>query len=157
MKHLLFAIALLLCTNLFTQEVPKESKIFVRVYNQYGKKIAKGKILKITDSTLVLKKGNTSIVVPSSEINYIKTKRANSHNVLIGASGGFAFSLFGLSQSNGSSLDTAGFIILTPIFATIGAGIGYLTTLFKKSEQYNFAGDLAKWKGFKEDMYAPQY
>ena len=90
MKYLLFTIALFLCVNITAQELPKKSKIFVRVYNNEGQKIAKGKILKITDSTLVLKKGSRSITVPSSEISNIKTKRTKGHSVLMGALPGAA-------------------------------------------------------------------
>ena len=155
MKYLLFSITLFLCVNIKAQELPKKSKIFVRVFNEYGKKIAKGKILKITDSTLVLKKGSESIIIPSSEVTYLKTKRSNNHNVLLGAAGGAAYALYGATLE--ADYTAIAVVLFTPIFATIGAGTGYLTTVFKKSTQYTFAGDITKWKGFKEDMYAPKY
>ena len=156
MKYLFFSIALLLCLNVTAQELPKKSKIFVRVYNNEGQKIAKGKMLKITDDSLILKKGGRSVAVPLSKIMYIKTKRTNNHNVLLGGVSGVGFSLFGLSQSKGSSWDTVGFIILTPVFVAIGGGIGYLTSLFKKPVHYSIQMDSIKWQAFKEAMYAPQ-
>lgn len=156
MKYLLLAIALLLCLNITAQELPKKSKVFVRVYNNEGQKIAKGKMLNITDNALVLKKGSKSITIPLNKIMYIKTKRTNNHNVLIGGLAGVGYGLFGLTQSSGGEFSTVGFVLLTPVFAAIGSGIGYLTTFFKKSVHYSIQSDPIKWQGFKEAMSAPQ-
>jgi hypothetical protein len=156
MKYLLFTIALFLCTNITAQELPKKSKIFVRVYNNEGQKIAKGKIMNITDDALILKKGSKLQTVPLTEIMYIKTKRTNNHNVLIGGLAGVGYGLFGLAQSSGDGYSTVGFVLLTPIFAAIGSGIGYLTTLFKNTEHYSIKQDPIKWEGFKETMFSPQ-
>jgi RNase P/RNase MRP subunit p29 len=147
MKYLLFTVALFLCVNITAQELPKKSKIFVRVYNNQGKKIAKGKILKITDSTLVLKKGSKSITVPSSEISYIKTKKTKGHSVLMGALPGVALLII-----SDDGYAAAGSIFLT----FVGTSAGFIASLFKKSTTYSFTGDIAKWKGFKKDMYSPQ-
>ena len=155
MKYLLFAIALFLSLNIKAQELPKKSKVFVRVYNIEGQKIAKGKIFNITDDALILKKGSKTITVSSSEIMYLKTKRTNNHNVLIGGLAGVGYGLFGLAQSSGDGYSTIGFVLLTPIFAAIGSGIGYITTLFKNSKHYSIQGDPIKWQGFKETMFAP--
>ena len=157
MKYLLFTIALFLCVNITAQELPKKSKIFVRVYNNEGQKIAKGKILSITDDNLILKKGNSSITVPSNEISYLKTKRTNGHNILIGGLVGAGIPVFGFALSgDGDGWGTVGAIILAPIVGAIGSGIGYITTLFKNSQHYSIQGDPIKWQGFKEDMYNPQ-
>lgn len=154
MKYLLFTIALFLCANITAQELPKKSKIFVRVYNNQGEKIAKGKILNITDEALILKKGSSSITVNITDIMYIKTKRTNGHNVLIGGLAGSGLALYGVSQSDGWG--TAIAIIFTPVLATIGSGIGYITTLFKNSQHYSIQGDPIKWQAFKEAMFAPE-
>tara|TARA_R110001592_G_scaffold283472_1_gene551405 strand:+ start:141 stop:659 length:519 start_codon:yes stop_codon:yes gene_type:complete len=162
MKYLLFAIALFLCANITAQELPKKSKIFVRVYNSEGQKIAKGKILNITDDALVLKKGSSSITVPVSDISYLKTKRSNGHNVLLGAAGG---SLVGLSIASSQSGKSSGGFGGTAkgiayagaiVVVLVGAGVGYLTTLFKGSKQYSIDGNTVKWKGFMEEMYQPE-
>ncbi len=147
MKYLLFAITLFLCLNIKAQELPKKSNVFVRVYNNESKKIAKGKIIQITDSTLVLKKRSKSITVPSSEIYYIKTKRTKGHSVLMGALPGVAL----LTFSN-NAYASVGAILIT----FVGTTAGFISSLFKKSTKYSFTGDIAKWKGFKEDMYSPQ-
>ncbi|MGK0413018.1 MAG: hypothetical protein ACJA1B_001220 [Polaribacter sp.] len=157
MKYLLFAIVLVLSlNNTAAQELPKKSKIFVRVYNEFGKKIAKGKIMQITDSTLVLMKGSSSITIPSADITYLNTKRTRSHNTLIGASAGLGLGIIGMTASNDGWASVAHFL-LTPIYMGLGSGIGYLTSLFKESTQYTLAGDPLKWQGFKEEMYAPKY
>ena len=157
MKYLLFTIALFLCVNIKAQELPKKSKVFVRVYNNEGQKIAKGKILEITDKALILKKGSSSITVPTNEIMYLKTKRTNGHNILIGGLVGAGIPVFGyalVGDSDGWA--TAAAVILAPIVGAIGSGIGYITTLFKNSQHYSIQGDPIKWKGFKETLYAPQ-
>ncbi|UAM97463.1 hypothetical protein K8354_14275 [Polaribacter litorisediminis] len=164
MKYLLFVIVLMLSLhNTAAQELPKKSEIFVRVYNNVGEKIAKGKILSITENSLILKKGSSSVTIPSNEISYLKTKRSNGHNVLLGASGGSILGLAIVASESGNSnagfggtakgLAYAGAIVV--VF--IGSGVGYLTTLFKNSNQYIINGDTAKWQGFKEEMYAPKY
>lgn len=158
MKNLLFAITLLLCLNITAQELPKKSKFFVRVYNNEGKKIAKGKILKITDSTLVLKKGRSSIKVASNEISYLKTKRSNYHNALLGAAGGLGLGLATANTKPSYFNPSPGRSRFTSSLAgaIIGYGIGYITTIFKNSKQYIIGGDAQKWQGFKEDMLSPQ-
>lgn len=162
MKYLLFTMALFLCANITAQELPKKSKIFVRVYNNEGQKIAKGKILNITDDALILKKGSSSVTIPLSEIGTLKTQRSNGHNTLLGATGGSLIGLSIVSSESGKSnsgfggtakgLAYAGAIVVV----LVGTGVGYLTTLFKNSKQYIIGGDAQKWKGFMEDMYQPE-
>ena len=166
MKYLLFTIALFLCVNITAQELPKKSKIFVRVYNNVGKKIAKGKILSITENSLILKKGSSSITIPSNEISYLKTKRSNGNNALLGASGGFILGLSIVAANQDTPTNSAsGFTRRTKpmpfsasfFTAAIGYGVGYITTVFKNSKQYIIGGDAQKWQGFKEEIYAPKY
>lgn len=162
MKYLLFTLALFLCANITAQELPKKSKIFVRVYNNEGEKIAKGKIIDITDDSLILKKGSSSITIPLNEIETIKTKRSNGNNVLFGAAGGSLLGLAIVASESGNS--NAGFSGTAKglayegaiLVVFIGSGVGYLTTLFKNSQEYTIGSDVVKWKGFMEDMYQPQ-
>jgi hypothetical protein len=137
----------------YSSRTTKKSKVFVRVYNNEGQKIAKGKILNITDDALILKKGSSSITIPTADIMYIKTKKTNGHNVLIGGVAGAGFVL-GLGLA-GDGLDAFAAVIIIPVFAVIGSGIGYITSLFKNSQHYSIQGDPTKWQGFKEVMYAP--
>ena len=82
-----------LCLHGAAQELLKNSKIFVSVYKNEGQKIAKEKILNTTDDALILKKGSSSITIPTTDIMYIKTKKTNGHNVLIGGVAGARFVL----------------------------------------------------------------
>lgn len=162
MKILFLTIALLFCFNITAQELPKKSQFFVRVYDSSGEKIGKGKMLEITDTALRLKKGDRSIQIPLSNISYIKSKKTNGHNVLIGAIGG---SVLGVAVVSGSSSGSGGGlgvaaskgirIIAAILLPALGSGIGYLTTIFKKSTHYSIDGNPIKWQGFKETMYAP--
>ena len=154
MKYLLFTIALFLCVNITAQELPKKSKIFVRVYNEFGEKIAKGKILKITDEALILKKGSKSITIPTNEISHLKTKRTNGPNILIGGLAGTGLVLYGVNKVG--SVDPIAAVLITPVVLSLGIGIGYITALFKNSQHYSIQGDPIKWQGFKEEMYSPQ-
>lgn len=112
-------------------------------------------MISITDDAIILKKGKGKQTIFYKEISYLKTKRTNSHNVLIGGLAGLSIPLVGLAQSSGDGWSSLGFILLTPIMTGIGSGIGYLTTLFKKSIHYSIQQDQVKWKDFKEKMYAP--
>jgi hypothetical protein len=156
MKYLLFSIALFLCVNITAQELAKKSKIFVRVYNSEGQKIAKGKILDITDDALTLKKWSKSITIPLKEISYIRTKRTKGHNLLIGGVTGALIPAIAYSGNDSGGWGTVAIVLLTPITGIIGTGIGYLTTVFKKSIYYSIQGDPLKWEGFMEDMYQPR-
>jgi hypothetical protein len=86
---------------------------------------------------------------------YIKTKRTNGHNILIGGLVGAVPILIGSSTSN-DGYGVVAAVLLTPVFAAIGSGIGYITTLFKNSQHYSIQGDPIKWQGFKEAMFAPE-
>lgn len=151
MKYLLVIISLFLFVKISAQE----SNVFIRTYNNQGKKIARGKVLKITDSTLILKKRGKSLIISSKDISYLKIKRSHGHAALIGAIPGIALMLI---SSVGKNDTGKGFAIIgTFAITTIGAAFGYLKSkLFKKSEKYLFEGDSIKWNSFKEDMYQPR-
>lgn len=157
MKYILLTATLFLCVQLFAQALPKNSKTFVRVYNNEGQKIAKGRIIEVSENALILKKGSKSVTIPSNEIAYLKTKRTNGHNILVGGLAGVGYSLYGVTKStaNEDGWQALAFIIITPVATAIGGGIGYLTTIFKNSVHYSIQQDPIKWKGFKETMYAP--
>ncbi|HSI69816.1 MAG TPA: hypothetical protein VK941_06275, partial [Gillisia sp.] len=75
---------------------------FIRVYDLHGKKISKGRIQSITNTTLYLK-GKQEIPVDS--IGMIKTKHSAGNDLLIGSvTGALIFSLFGMATSNPDAL-----------------------------------------------------
>jgi len=147
---------IILCVNITAQDLPKKSKIFVRVYNNQGDKIAKGKILEITEDALTLKKWSKSITIPLKEISYIKTKRTKGHNLLIGGVTGALIPTMAYAGTDSGGWGTVAIVLLSPITGILGTGIGYLTTVFKKSIHYFIQGDALKWQGFKETLFAPK-
>jgi len=155
MKNLIFAITLILSINVCAQNGFENTYVFVRVYDLQGKKIGKGKIFSISETSLQLNRKGESVKIPVSSIGFIKTKHSEGNNVLVGAvigattMGIFGATiaepglLFGFSASEGA----AGGVVLGGI---AGAAIGGITILFKNSKSYEINGDKAKWKAFKE-------
>ncbi len=153
MKNLIFIITLIFVGNVYAQEEFKNPKTFVRVYNLQGTKINKGKILKVTDTTLVLKRNKGFVEIPLNRIGSIKTKRSGINNILIGAAAG---SIIGASTVE-DSIDLEEFrgpyVMLGGVSgAAVGSAIGGITILFKNSKSYEVNGDELKWKVFKETI-----
>lgn len=156
MKNLFFTIALILSIGISAQEGTEKTNVFVRVYNLEGKKIGKGKILSISDTSLQLFRKVESVKFPVSSIGSIKTKHSAGHNVLVGALAGATTMailgaasadpdawLFGYTAGEGAALGAL-------LGGTTGAAIGGITILFKKPKSYEINGDKEKWKAFKE-------
>ena len=155
MKYLIIFFTFFIALNVSAQQSSSE---FIRVFDINGKRIAKGKIQELTDTSVILK-NNPGVNLPVNNIGFIKSKRSNKHNVLIGTATGGVFGLLGLaSASNGPTTGFAGgasrgiAVVGSIVFTALGAGVGYLTTLFKKSETYMINGDLVKWMNFKETI-----
>jgi len=156
MKTLFFAIAFVLSININAQEGTKISNVFVRVYDLQNKKISKGQILLISDTSIELKAKKGPIKIESKSIGLIKTKHSAGNNILKGALiGGSFFALIGVATADPDAFilgytagegAAAGAII----GGTAGAAIGAVTTLFKNSESYTINGDEFKFKEFKE-------
>lgn len=155
MKNLFFAIALILSINISAQEGTEKTNVFVRVYNLQGKKISKGNIFSISDTSLQLKGKREPVIIDASSIGLIKTKHSGGNNVLMGAAtGATALAIF-MAASDGPNdgFDPAGAAAVGGFLGGIaGAAIGGLTSLFKKSKSYIISGDELKWKEFKETI-----
>ena len=156
MKNLIFAITLLLSFNIYAQEKFDKANIFVRVYNLQGKKIGKGKILSISETSLQLNRNRKSVKIPVRSIGSIKTKHSAGNNVLVGAAtGATTMAILGTATADPG----AGILAYTAgegaaagalLGGTAGAAIGGITILFKNSKSYEINGDMEKWKAFKE-------
>ena len=70
------------------QQVPEIEPLFLRVYNEEGVKISKGKLLAINEKGLVLQRGKKTDTILTTDIASIKTKRSSGHAVGIGAAFG---------------------------------------------------------------------
>lgn len=141
----------LLCFGLQAQNKSVSKDPFIRIYNLEGKKVLKGRVAGVSDHTISLDRGGEIREMDISEVGFIRTKRSAGHNVLIGASAASAIAavtfasqadpdawIFGYTAGEGI---LAGFILGAPA----GAGIGALTSLFKKSRQYEINGEPTKW------------
>ena len=155
MKNLIFAITLILGINVCAQNVYENTNVFVRVYDLQGKKISKGKILSISETSLQLNRKGESVKIPVISIGSIKTKHSAGNNVLVGAAiGATSMAILGAATAD----PDAWFGYTAAEGATggalfggaTGAAIGGITVLFKNSKSYEINGDKEKLKAFKE-------
>jgi len=155
MKSIIFTAALLLSLNIFGQIELNYKDVFLRVYNKKGKKIAKGKLVLITDSSMVLLKRRKWIEIQLEDINRIRTKRSFGNNILKGAAiGGGTLAFIGAASAPNDNA----FLSYTPLEgATIGtfiggfygAGIGAFTGIFKNSNVFMIDSEVTKLEFFK--------
>lgn len=152
---------LLISLTFVTYAALAQKAMFVRVFDLKGKKITSGKIAELTDSSFKIRKNSSrSTMIPFRQIGIIETKRSAGHNVLIGALIGSV--AFGIVGATGTESDTqTGYdldLFSSPgeqaavgavVGLTIGAAIGGITALFKKSKTIVIKGDPLKWKGFQ--------
>lgn len=80
--------SLLFFVSAYGQQVPEIEPLFIRVYNEEGVKIFKGKLLSINEEGLVLQRGKKKYTIATKDIASIKTKRSPGHAVGIGATFG---------------------------------------------------------------------
>lgn len=150
-------IALILSMNVFAQTGSEISNVFIRVYDQDGRKIAKGKIQSISASSIQFISKNDLHEIPLNRIGSIRTKHSAGNNIGIGAVVGAATmgsigastadpdDFLGYSAGEGA----AGGALLGGIG---GAAIGGITILFKRSRTYSINGDEEKLKAFKKAL-----
>jgi hypothetical protein len=134
------------------QHIKKKSNVFVRVYDLQNRKICKGKIISVSETTLELYRNGKFISIPAITIGKIKTKRSIGHSILSGAviAGGpilIAGIASDFAQENSFNSGEPYFYI--GLFATIGALIGGLVGLAKNIKSIEVNGDLLKWKTIK--------
>lgn len=157
MKNLIFAIILILGMNVYAQTSSETSDAFVRVYDQSGKKIAKGKIYSVSETFLQLKRKRGPIEIPVRRIGSIKTKRSAGNNLLVGAAVG-ASTMAVIGAASADPDDFLGFTAGEGAAAgallggAAGTVIGGISILFKRSETYTINGDQEKWNAFIERM-----
>jgi hypothetical protein len=135
-------------------QVCAQKAIFVRVYNINGKKINTGRVLAATDTSLQLKMENRDTVnISINTIGRIKTKRSAGHNVLMGSvAAAGAFAIYGAATADPDEFlgytamegAVGGMVLGIPV----GAAIGGITVLFKKSGTFVINGNIEKWKAF---------
>jgi len=144
--------------NIYGQNQIREKKMFVRVFDFDGKKIGKGYISVVTDSTLELSRSNEYLSLPLRNINYIKTKRSIGSNALIGSiAGSTTLGVLGAASADPDAwilgYTTAEGTLAGGLIGAIGGGaIGGITSIFKNSKNIVIEGDNEKWKIFKDNF-----
>ena len=159
MKNLIFAITLILSINVYAQNGLENTNVFIRVYDLQGKKISKGKILSISETSLQLNRQRESDKIPVSSIGSIKTTHSAGNNVLLDAAiGATSMAILGTATSDpdeflgytaaeGATEGATGGALFG---GATGAVIGGITVLFKNSKSYEINGDKGKLKAFKK-------
>jgi hypothetical protein len=131
----------------------------VRVYDLNGKKIAVGKILTTTDTSVQLRVmiGDT-IDLPIPGVGKLKTRRSAGHNILVTSlAGAVALAILGAATAQPDAMlfdysagegAAVGAILGLPL----GAAIGGLSMLFKKVKIYPIKGNLQYWKTVRHSL-----
>ncbi len=154
MKTLIILLVLSLSLNCIAQDNSQPKKIFLRVFNAEGKKIAKGKLLHITDSTITLQRNKKTTEIVFEDIGIIKTKHSLGNNVLTGAViGAGSIGILGAATSSDSGFvqytGAEGFGVGSLIGAPLGEAAGAVTSIFKNVEVFEISGNIENWKTFK--------
>jgi len=131
---------------------------FLRVYNLKGKKIHKGKIVKLSDSALIIVRRKREITVPVSEIGAIRTKRSAGNTILQCSI--ITAAIFGIAGAiDSDSSDT--FLSFSPLEGaaigsvmglTLGSVIGGLASLDNNSSKFVIKGEAHLWEKFRKRM-----
>jgi hypothetical protein len=136
---------------------------FVRAYNLNGRKIDRGNVVAATDTSLQIKgKEGDTVNLSISGISKLKTKRSAGHNLLIGAvAGAGAAGILGAATAQPDAFmfaytagegAAAGAVLGLPL----GAAIGGISLLFKKSNALIINGDIEKWKAVRSELLIPK-
>jgi len=146
-------IPFLLLILLFIQ-AGAQKKLFVRVYDNSGKRINNGFVVGTTDSSLRLLKNKDTIDLPISGFSFIKTKRSAGNNLLVGSMiGAAAFGFIGIASANPDDFlgytAAEGFSAGILFGAPAGAAIGGLSALLKNPRTFSVNGDKENWREFQ--------
>ena len=97
MKYIITICAWLVLTLVANSQ----KTIFLRVFDETGKKIQKGFLRSVSDSSLTIQNGEKITEVPLSKISVIKVKRSFGHTVAVSSGIGAAgFSIFGAATAD---------------------------------------------------------
>lgn len=150
MKILTVVLLIAFSCNVFAQKT-----MYVRIYNFEGKKINKGHVVMVTDTSLQLRGDKETVNIPVKSIGLIKTKRSAGNNVLVGSIiGVVTAAIIGVVTADPDAMIVSitaeeGAAIGAILGLPAGAAIGGLTILSKKSKLYRINGNLTNWKEFQ--------
>jgi hypothetical protein len=154
MKLIILLLAISLTCSMFAQK-----KLFVRVYNLHGKKVTKGRVLSVTDTTLELNEGSITETIPAQNIGTIRTKHSMGQSIFFGALAGTATgAIIAAAKVQPDNSDPNSIEVISPeveagalIFLGLLGGtiVGTIVGAAKDSQEFIIHGDLNKWKSFR--------
>lgn len=150
---------LLLCFVLYwviPLDANAQRSIFLRVYDESGKKISKGHFVAATDSFLQLNRDGKIIEIPVGNIETIRKRRSAGHSVAMGALAGLAGGgLLGYIDN-----DPGGFftpeetgILGGSVGLITGAAAGAIIAPFKKTKKVLIGRDRERLKDFSKGIF----
>ncbi|SRR6266496_43681 len=133
------------------------SQAFIRVYNNHGKKIGKGKVLNMSDTSLEIMRNNNTDTILITKIGYIKIKRGLGADIAGGFGAGTILSVLITSDliKDVEYIGARGWrIIGTGVLSGIAAGTiaGAVSGIVAKRQKFFINGDPEKWKIIKEKI-----
>lgn len=154
MRLYLFLVFWLFCFSVLAQNNGLPSGPFIRIYDEKGEKIAKGKVLSVSDSVLTIGSDQRNKSVLIQDVFKVETKRSKGHLPLVLGMAGFAVgATFGaistrdFNQTFDYELLGLEGTLLTGMYTALGSSIiGLAISLSKNYETYNIEGDPNKLK-----------
>jgi hypothetical protein len=159
MKQLLIILFFIAFCTGFISKV-SNAQAFIRIYNDHGKKIGKGRIAVIADTVLVISNDEKRLQrFLVSEIAFIKTKRSVGTSAGLGFGAGVIGSVFLTGQviKNVDNIDDEEWnIIGIGILSGIAAGTlaGVVSGIVTKREKFVINGDLERWRAIEGQLLA---
>jgi hypothetical protein len=132
-----------------------QKKLFVRVFDQAGRKINKGYYISSTDSSITLIRNKKESVIPVTKIQTIKLKRSFGAGVWKGSLiGGSVFTGFGAVSAEPEAIPPVlpGQAAVVGLIggAAVGGAIGGIIDAVKKRPSFDIQQDPEKWKNARE-------
>lgn len=142
MKQILTTLLLtFFCTGFIMHE--SYGQLYVRIYNDKGKKILKGTIDYATDSFIVIvRKNKVQELLFIREIAFIKTKKSFGAYIVGAAALGIIISVTSTIELNAEWESI-------PIGTAAGALTGTICGMAAKREKFIIKGSIEKWKPVK--------
>ena len=152
MKKILASV----CFLLFIGQVAAQKRTYVRVYDEVGKKIFRGFILRVSDSSLTILDGSKkSVEVPASMITSLRLKRSFGHTVLISSLiAGATLAVMGAASADPDAWIFAysaaeGALMGLVVGGISGAAMGSIISGTQKRPVFKIERDLGNWKKVK--------
>lgn len=153
MKPLIILLLLTFSIQLAAQKAEKKTgkELFVRIFDEKGKKNYSGFLTQTTDNSIFIIQKNKSVEIPVSQITSIKLRRSFGHTVLITSLiGGAGLAILGAATAQPDAFIfgyTAGEGIASGLLLGIpaGAAIGSIIAGTRKRPIFKINQNQADW------------